>query len=93
MTIGLCTLEFRLPGCGSLKQKRSFLRRLRAKLVPRFNIAFSEIDHQDLWQRSLVGIVSVSNRRDVVDRTFQKVLREVERDPDGELIDVQMEYF
>lgn len=93
MTIGLCTLEFHLPGCRSLKEKRMFLKSLTQRLVNKHNVAVSEIDHQDLWQRSTVGIVTLSADRVRVDQTFQKILREVEREGRGQLLAVHTEYF
>ena len=69
-----------------------FLRRLRDRLGNRYNVATSEIDHQDLWQRSVVGIVSIATRREVLDRQFQKILREVERNQEGELITFHVEF-
>lgn len=92
MTIGLCTLEFYLPGCRSLKEKRMFLNSLRGRLCNRYNISLSELEYQDLWQRSVVGIVSIGNGREVLDRTFQKILREVERHGRAELVSFHMEF-
>lgn len=93
MTIGLCTLEFHLPVCRSLKEKRVFLKSLARRLANRHNVAVSEIEHQDLWQRATVGIVTISNDQAVVDRTFQQILREVEEGrTDGELLAFHTEY-
>ncbi|MGD8609335.1 MAG: DUF503 domain-containing protein [Myxococcales bacterium] len=92
MTIGLCTLEFHLPGSTNLKQKRKFLNSLRNKLCAHYNVAFAEVDCQDLWQRSVVGVVSISNDRKVLDSTFQKVLRVAEGRTDAVLINFNMEF-
>jgi hypothetical protein len=93
MVIGLCTLEFHLPACRSLKEKRKFLNSLRGRISSRFNVAVSEVDYHDLWQRSLVGVVSVSVAREPLDRVFQKVLREAERQDAAQLIAVHIEFF
>ncbi|MFW6198757.1 MAG: DUF503 domain-containing protein [Acidobacteriota bacterium] len=92
MVVGICTLEFHLPGCRSLKTKRKFLNRLKGRLRSRFNVAVSEVEHQDLWQRALVGVVSVSGSRQRLDATFQKVLRDVEVAGDGHLVRFETEY-
>ena len=92
MTIGLCTLVFHLPACRSLKEKRSFLNSLRGRICNRYNVSLSEVDCQDLWQRSVVGIVSISSRRETLDRMFQKILREAERQTQAELISFDMEF-
>ena len=93
MTIGLCTLEFHLPTCRNLKEKRKFLNSLQTRISNRFNVAVSELDYQDLWQRSLIGVVSIGSNREPIDRIFQKVLREAERQTAAELISVNVEFF
>ena len=89
--IGLCTLEFHLGSSRSLKDKRAFLRKLRDRLSGRHNVAVAEVEFQDLWQRSRVAVVSVSNSSAALDRTFQRVIRDVERSTHGELIGVETE--
>ena len=61
MPIGLLTLEIHIPDARSLKDKRQVLRSLKDRLRGHFNVAVAELDHQDVWQRALVGVVSLSN--------------------------------
>lgn len=93
MIIGLCTFEFHLPACRSLKEKRKFLNSFRTRVSNKFNVAVSEVDHHDLWQRASIGIVSLSVEREPLDRMFQKVLQVAERQADAQLIDVKVEFF
>jgi hypothetical protein len=81
-----------LPACRSLKEKRKFLNSFRSRVRNRFNVAVSEIDHHDLWQRASLGVVSVAVEREPLDRVFQKVLREAEFQADAQLISVKMEF-
>ncbi len=53
-------LDLRLPGCQSLKDKRSVLRPVIDGLKNRHPVAVSEVDHQDLWQRAAIGMAVVS---------------------------------
>lgn len=92
MIIGLCTLEFHLPVCRNLKEKRKFLNSFRSRVRGKFNVAISEVDHHDLWQRSTIAVVSVGAERDPIDRVFQKVLREAEGRTDAQLIGVRVEF-
>ena len=92
MTIGVCTLEFHLPACRNLKDKRRFLNSLRSRISNKFNVAISEIEHHDLWQRATVGVVSIGVDRQPLDKMFQKVLREAERQTAAELISVHVEF-
>ena len=78
MVIGLLSLEFFMPQARSLKDKRMFLRSLKERLRGRFNIAVAELDYQDLWQRALVGVVTLSDRKDFVEKVLNAVLRDIE---------------
>jgi uncharacterized protein YlxP (DUF503 family) len=89
--VGACHLEFHLPMCRNLKQKRMFLNRVKGRLSARFNVAVAEVDHQDLWQRASVAVVSVASDRRVLERLFEKVIDEAERQ-DAELLRCEMEY-
>lgn len=79
MPVGLLTLELHIPGAQSLKDKRQVLRSLKDKLRRQFNVAVAELDHQDVWQRSVVGVVTLSNEEKHVNEVLQKVLDEADR--------------
>jgi uncharacterized protein YlxP (DUF503 family) len=79
MPVGLLTLELHIPDAQSLKDKRHVLRSLKDKLRRKFNVAVAELDHQDLWQRSVVGIVTLSNEERHLRESLQKVLDEADR--------------
>jgi len=93
MIIGLCTLEFHLPACRNLKEKRKFLNSLRGRISNRFNVGISEVDYHDLWQRSVVAVVTVGVEREPLDKVLQKVLREAEQRVEAELVSVNIEFF
>ena len=79
MPIGLLTLEIHIPDAKSLKDKRQVLRSLKEKLRGQFNVAVAELEHQDTWQRSVVGVVTISNEEHHVEEMLQKVLSESDR--------------
>ena len=62
MVVGLLTIELFIPGSQSLKEKRMVLRRIKDR-VKKFNIAVSEVEHHDLWQRAGIAVVIVSTDR------------------------------
>ena len=68
-----------LPDAQSLKDKRQVLRSLKDRLRAHFNVAVAELDFQDTWQRSVVGVVTLSNEEQHVQETLQKVLAEADR--------------
>jgi hypothetical protein len=91
MPVGLLTLEIHLPDARSLKDKRQVLRSLKDRLRARFNVAVAELDHQETWQRSQVGIVSLSNDPVHLEQSLQAVLAEAEQVLGRELISHELE--
>jgi uncharacterized protein YlxP (DUF503 family) len=79
MPIGLLTLEIYIPDARSLKDKRQVLRSLKDRLRRQFNIAIAELDHQETWQRALVGVVSISADTRHLEASLEKVANESER--------------
>lgn len=73
--IAFLTLELRIEGAHSLKDKRQVLRSLKDRLRAQFNVAVAELDHTDLWQRATVGVVSVSDSRAYLDGLMRSVER------------------
>ena len=61
MHIGVCRVSLFLPGVQSLKGKRQIARSINARIRNQFNVAVSEVEDQDLWQRLTLGICCVSN--------------------------------
>lgn len=62
----------------SLKEKRSVIKRLLARLRKDFNVAVTELDYHDLWQRTKLGIVTISNERSHGEQVMQEVLRVID---------------
>ncbi|MFO8037608.1 MAG: DUF503 domain-containing protein [Anaerolineales bacterium] len=75
----MLTIHLRIPGCASLKEKRSQIKPLLARLHREFNISVAEIDYQDTWQNALIGITLVSNDGKHTERTLQKVVTWIEK--------------
>jgi uncharacterized protein len=92
MNVGLCILELHLPFAHSLKEKRRVIKGLKDRLKSRFNVSVAEIDHQELWQRATVGIVSISQDKQPLESCFQQVRRIVEGGLEGELVSFEIEY-
>ena len=75
MPIATLTLELRIEGAHSLKDKRQVLRSLKDKLRGSFNVSVAELEQTDLWQRATVGVVSISSSRDYLAGLMQQVER------------------
>lgn len=91
MPIGLLTLEIHIPDARSLKDKRQVLRSLKERLRARFNVAVAELDFQETWQRSHVGIVSLSNDAAHLEQSLQAVFAEAELMLGRELVGHELE--
>jgi hypothetical protein len=79
VTIALLTLDIHLPHAQSLKDKRMVIRRLKDRLRAKFNVSVSEVDHQDLWQRSQVSVVTVGADESFLQKVLQEAAEEAER--------------
>ena len=91
MPIGLLTLEIYLPEARSLKDKRQVLRSLKDRLRGQFNVAVAEMEYQELWQRAVVGVVSLSSEAAHVEQSLQAVAAESERLLGRDLVSQQIE--
>jgi uncharacterized protein len=75
MLVALERFDLRIPGCGSLKQKRHVVKSLTAALRQTFNVSVAEVDHHDLWQRTAIAVATTGAEHFHV----RKVMHEVER--------------
>ena len=78
-SIGVLTLELRLDGSHSLKEKRHVVKGLQDRLRHKFNVAVAELDASGLWNRATLGVVSVSDSRDYLDGLMKNVERSATR--------------
>lgn len=78
MTVAVLSVELFIPYARSLKDKRMVLRRLKDRLH-KFNVAVSEIEHQDVWQRAGLGIVGISTSAEHLERELSAAAAEIER--------------
>jgi uncharacterized protein YlxP (DUF503 family) len=92
MAIGVLKLFLYLPGCSSLKEKRSRLKPVIARLHREFNISVAEVDNQDTWQNAVIACALVSNSSAQTQRSLQKVTQWLENNwMDVEVVDDAIE--
>jgi len=93
MIVGACTLRLYLAGCTSLKQKRSRIKPLLARLHREFNVAAAEVGLQDVWQSADIAIVAVANETAPVEADLQRIVKWVEHSwPEVEVTRAEMEF-
>lgn len=91
MHIGVLELHFHLPGCASLKEKRSRLQRLRDKFGRTPNLAVCESGYQDTHQRARWDIVAVASNAKVVEQALANVETWAQERLDATIIGVERE--
>jgi uncharacterized protein len=92
MSIGLLTLHLMLPGCTSLKEKRSRIKPVLARLHREFNVSAAEIDKHDAWREAVLACAVVSNDPSHNQRVLQKIVAYVESTwPDLNILNDQIE--
>lgn len=93
MYVGIARLEFHLPLCHSLKEKRQIVRRLVERVRAQFKVSVGEVDHQDLWQRTALGVALVGSDPAHVERMTVQIADFMERqhlaEPLGRLVEVR----
>jgi uncharacterized protein YlxP (DUF503 family) len=72
VVVGVLELAFAIPA-HSLKEKRGVIRRIIHRTRNRFQVAVAEVDEQDNPGAAVVGIVTVSSDKRVVQSILQKV--------------------
>ncbi len=86
--IGLLTIELHLPGCSSLKQKRSALKPLLFALRKNFNISAAEIGANDSHRNAVLACTAVSNSSQHIQPVLEKIPPWIEQHrPDLQIVD------
>lgn len=92
MIIGACTITLYLHGVHSLKEKRSIIKSVLARLRHEFNVSTAEVDAQDSHVRAVLGVACVSGSSEYARGQLEAVVRWIEEHrPDTQLIDYDIE--
>ncbi|WP_078413200.1 DUF503 domain-containing protein [Priestia abyssalis] len=76
----------------SLKEKRAVLQRIIMRLKQRYNISVSELDYQDTWQRTKIGMVAISSTRQSTEKELQQALSMIDSFPEIERAETSFEW-
>ncbi len=90
MLVALERFDLRIPGCGSLKEKRHVVKALTAGMRSKFNVSVAEVDHHDLWQRTTLAVAAAGRQAFHVRKVMHEVERFVERNPTVEIIQAEL---
>lgn len=73
MLVATGTWQLSLPGCVSLKDKRSVVRSLRDRLRRSFNVSVSETAFQDVHARAEISVALIAPDRCFADSVLSKI--------------------
>jgi uncharacterized protein YlxP (DUF503 family) len=78
MVVGTLIIELHLPGTASLKEKRSIVKRLIARLHKQFTVSCGEVGLHDVWQSTTLGVAVVSTTAVHATHVLENVLGWIE---------------
>ena len=87
MIYGVLQIDLRLRGVHSLKDKRSVVQKLVAKVRAAYPISVSEVGDHDLLGNAELGIAVAGSDPVQVENVLQQVLKIIEENCDGEVTD------
>lgn len=90
MFVGAYRIELFIPHAHSLKEKRSVVNGIKARLS-HLNLSVAEVDGQDLWQRATLGVSAVSADATYLDDLPTRIEGVVLRDPRATLLRMDRE--
>ncbi len=91
MIVGTCEIELIIYEANSLKEKRHVIKSIIERIKPRFNASAAEIDYNDLWNRSVIGVAVVSNKKSLCESMLLKIIDFIDNDNRVEIINRYME--
>ncbi|QGQ46816.1 DUF503 domain-containing protein [Metabacillus sediminilitoris] len=91
--IGYVDCECFIYDSQSLKEKRAVLQRVQTRIKQKFNVSISEIDFQDTWQRTKLGIVAITSSKVQTEKELQNVLQFIDSFPEIERTVTSFEWF
>lgn len=80
-----------MPGCASLKEKRSVIRSLRDRLRTKFNVSVAETGLQDVHTRAEITIALVTSDGRMAESVLDKTDRFVEAHGGAVIVRVERE--
>ncbi|MFF2449809.1 DUF503 domain-containing protein [Neobacillus sp. NPDC058068] len=92
MIIGAAVCECIIYDAHSLKEKRAVLQRILTRLKQKFNVSVSEVDYQDVWQRTKIAIAAVTSSRISTEQELQNALKFIDSFPEIERTITEMDW-
>jgi uncharacterized protein len=93
MVVASQSWELSLPGCRSLKEKRSVVRSLRDRLQAKFNVSVAETGFQDVHDRAELSLALVASDGRLAESMLDKTDHFVEAHAEAMIVRVRREIY
>ena len=91
MKVLLIKIKIYAPWVHSLKEKRMIAKSILGKVKNKFNVSAAEVDAQDIHQTIVIGIASIVAHQAQADSMEEEIIRFVEENTDGEILEIETE--
>lgn len=91
MVVGVQRLDLLLEGARSLKEKRSRVKRILARIRSAYPVSAAEVGALDLWQRTHIGVCMVSTDEGLIHSLLQRLEDDLQRSGLAQLVDTDIE--
>lgn len=93
MVVASQTWQLSLPGCASLKEKRSVVRSLKDRLQSRFRLSVSETGLQDVLGRAELSVALVATDRTLAESVLDRADWLVQQNGRALVTDVRRDFY
>ena len=93
MTVGAVSIKFVIHGCNSLKEKRSIVKRLIARVQNEYKVSVAETGYQDVHQTGEISAAVVSSDKSYLNSILDKIIDFVEDLHLVEITDSEIEIY
>lgn len=94
LNAGVLIVEILIPGCRSLKEKRSVIKPILTRARNKFNVSSAEIEKLDIHHQSTLAFSSVSNEHVRTNKVFQSLIEWLENSHfQIQIIDEEINWF
>jgi uncharacterized protein YlxP (DUF503 family) len=90
--VGILIIEILIRSSESLKEKRFIIKSIKDRLRKKFNVSVAELDYQEKWQRSEIGIALIGNEMDFVENCLQQIFNYLDNNQSYEIIKYEFKY-
>lgn len=74
MFIGIMKIQLNFSPVSSIKDKRKIINRIKMKIASRFKVSIAEVDDQDYYNSSILGLSYISNTKNHANSRGQNII-------------------